>query len=66
MNKFLPALALLATFWAANVLVAQTELKPRQAPSAKVLDKEQWKRLDDSVERGLEWLADATATERVF
>ena len=57
MNRFLPALALLATFWAANVLVAQAELKPRQAPSAKVLDKEQWKRLDNSVERGLEWLA---------
>ena len=56
MNKLLPALALLATFWATNVLFAQAKSKPRRAPSTEVLSEKQWKQVDKSVRRGLQWL----------
>ena len=56
MNKFLQAFVLLATAFAANMLFAQAETEPRSAPDKSVLDPEQWKQLDQSVERGLEWL----------
>lgn len=37
--------------------MAQEEEKPRAAPETTVLDEQQWKRLDQSVDRGLVWLA---------
>ena len=49
-------LFLIASTFSANVLFAQAEKKPRPAPDPHVLDKDQWKRLDASIERGLEWL----------
>ena len=39
-----------------SVSLAQEEPQPRSAPNANVLDAEQWKQVDTSVERGLEWL----------
>ena len=40
-----------------NMLFAQAESEPPLAPNLPVLNDEQLKRLDTSVERGLEWLA---------
>ena len=57
MNVFPAAIILLATIASSSTLLAQAELEPRQAPSTKVLTKEQWKQVDESVKRGLQWLA---------
>ena len=56
MNRVTLLTFLLATAFSCNSLLAQAETEPRTAPSPRVLDKEQWKQLDDSIERGLEWL----------
>ena len=40
----------------ATDVVAQEESEPLAAPEASVLDKEQWKRLDSSLEKALQWL----------
>ena len=50
-------LLLFASVFSSNVLLAQTETKPRPAPNPRVLDQEQWKQVDDSIKRGLEWLS---------
>ena len=55
MNLTLSILAWLVILLSNDGLFAQTE--PRSAPDARVLDKEKWKQVDDSVGRGLIWLA---------
>ena len=57
MSIFQAAFILLTTIVSVSTMLAQDELKPRQAPSRKVLTEKQWKQLDESVERGLKWLA---------
>ena len=47
----------LAAFLSSHQLYAQVESEPRLTPNFRVLDDEQLKRLDNSVERGLAWLA---------
>ena len=47
---------LIALALTTDAAIAQTEIEPRSAPKASVLDDQQWKQLDASVERGLEWL----------
>jgi len=56
MNKFLIALLLSAPNLTVDV-AAQEKPKPRAVADAGVLDAEQWKQVDDSVQRGLKWLA---------
>jgi len=57
MNKFLTAIFLSVSALATHTSVAQEKPAPRSAPGTSVLDKEQWMQLDDSVARGLQWLA---------
>ena len=57
MHVFLAAFILLATIAPASFVVAQTKLKTRRTPSRKMLTEEKWKQLDESVERGIAWLA---------
>ena len=57
MNFPLLSLVWFAGFFSANTIFAQADTEPRSAPDASVLDKEQWNQLDESVERGLTWLA---------
>lgn len=56
MSKLQLALFLILTALSTNVLFAQAKTEPLSAPNASVLDKAQWKQLDDSVKRGLQWL----------
>jgi len=56
MNKFLTAILLSLSLFTTDALVAQDKPSPLAAPDASVLSKEQWKQLDDSIKRGLEWL----------
>jgi len=56
MNRFFIPLFLLVAAVTTIEAVAQEEPQPFAAPDASVLDKEQWKQVDDSVKRGLEWL----------
>ena len=55
--------SLLATIISVGTMMAQEKLEPRepreprQAPSRKVLTEKRWMQLDESVERGLRWLA---------
>ena len=51
------ALVLCLAIFSASSLLAQEEEKPRAAPDTKVLDDQQWKQLDASVQRALKWLA---------
>ena len=57
MKQPLLATAFFTAIFSANILLAQAGLKPRQAPSTEVLTEKQWKQLDQSVGRGLQWLA---------
>ena len=57
MKLFLPAMVFISAVFSADLLYAQDEAKPRQPPSTKVLTKDQWKQVDDSVGRGINWLA---------
>ena len=57
MSVFQATFILLATIVSTSTVLAQTGLETREAPSAKVLTKKQWKQLDESVGRGLQWLA---------
>ena len=57
MSFFQAVFILLATIASASNVLAQTESKPRQAPSRKVLTEKQWKQLDEAVGRGLKFLA---------
>ena len=56
MRFFQAAFIFLTTIVSASTVLAQTESKPRQAPSRKVLTEKQWKQVDESVDRGLAWL----------
>ena len=56
MNRLPLAFVMILNAFSTNVLFAQAETEPRSAPNASVLDEEQWKQLDHSVKRGLEWL----------
>ena len=49
-------LFLIALAVSSNALFAQTATKPRPAPNPRVLSEKQWEQLDDSIDRGLEWL----------
>ena len=57
MNLTLSILTWLVVFLSSNALFAQAEAEPLSAPDSRLLDKAKWKQLDDSVERGLKWLA---------
>ena len=57
MNFKLSILFGLTALLPTNMLFAQAESEPPLAPNLPVLNDEQLKRLDTSVERGLEWLA---------
>ena len=57
MSVFRAAFFLLTTIVSASTLSAQPALEARPAPSRDVLTEKQWKQLDDSVGRGLKWLA---------
>ena len=56
MSAFQTSLILLATIVSASPVLAQAELETREAPNAKILTEKQWKQVDDSVGRGLQWL----------
>ena len=54
----LPASILLVLFsFVTGSLLAQVETETASPPDSKLLNKQQWKNIDDSVVRGLEWLA---------
>ena len=57
MRLFLPTLVLIAAISAASTVLAQAKPETRHAPSRKVLTEKKWKQVDESVERGLQWLA---------
>ena len=66
MSVFQTTFILLTVFFSANTVFAQTELEPRRAPTTKVLSEKQWKQVDDSVERGLKWLATQQQPDGAF
>lgn len=57
MSRILSSLVLCAAFLSTGVLLAQDDSTPRAAPDASVLSDKQWEQLDQSVKRGLQWLA---------
>lgn len=57
MSALRAALVLIVTICSVSRLFAQAEVEPREAPDASVLNEEQWKQLDASVDSGLAWLA---------
>ena len=57
MNLTLSILIWLNVVLSANILFAQAETEPLSAPDSRLLNKEKWKQVDDSVKRGLAWLA---------
>ena len=64
MRMIQSTIVLLALIFWAGALLAQEEAKPpadepkpRAAPDSKILDEQEWKQLDQSVERALSWLA---------
>ena len=57
MSIFQATCILLATIVSTSTVSAQTEVEPRRVPSTKVLTEEQWKQLDESVGKGLKYLA---------
>ena len=57
MSAFQATFILLTTIVSANTVLAQVESEPRKPPSRKVLQEEQWKQIDDSVGRGLKYIA---------
>ena len=57
MSVFQAIFILLTTIALTGTGLAQAKPEPRKPPSTKVLTKEQWKQLDESVGRGLKWLA---------
>ena len=56
MNKIPLIILVLAAAFVSNNLFAQAQTERRATPDDSVLTKEQWKQLDASVKRGLEWL----------
>ena len=58
MSNFRSIVVLFLAIFYADVLFAQEEAtEARSAPDTKVLDAAQWKQLDESIQRGLQWLA---------
>ena len=57
MRKIQATIVLCAAIFSANVLLAQDEATPSTEPDTEVLDQQQWKQLDESVQRALQWLA---------
>ena len=58
MSNFRSIVVLFLAIFYADVLFAQEEAtEARSAPDPKVLDAAQWKQLDESMQRGLQWLA---------
>ena len=57
MNRLQLILSLVAAAFFNSVLCAQNDPELRPAPNPQMLDKDQWKQLDDSVGRALQWLA---------
>ena len=57
MSVFQATFILLSTIVSATTALAQAELETREAPNTKILTEEQWKQVDESVGRGLQWLA---------
>ena len=68
MGPFRASVILLAVIFLAQPALAQTALEkePRRAPSTDVLTAEQWKQLDESVERALEWLVTKQKSDGSF
>ena len=57
MRRIQVTIVLCAIVFSNSLLLAQEEATPHPAADTKVLDEQQWKELDQSVERGLKWLA---------
>ena len=57
MRRLLGTLVLCSTIFSAAVVLAQDKPAPRAAPDTSILEPAQWKRLDESVQKGLKWLA---------
>lgn len=57
MSPFQATFIFLATIVSVSTVLAQAELETRPAPNAKILTEERWKQVDESVGRGLQWLA---------
>ena len=57
MSVFKAAVILLIAILPASNALVQVEPETRQAPNAKILTEKQWKQVDETVERGLQWLA---------
>ena len=57
MNIVKATVILLTTILASSTAFAQAKPNARPAPNTKVLTKKQWEQLDESVGRGLKWLA---------
>ena len=56
MNRFPLVIAFVTAIFSANLLLAQAPEETRRAPSTNVLSENQWKQVDKSVRRGLQWL----------
>lgn len=66
MSRFLLGFVMLLAALSTNALFAQAETERLPAPSVRVLDKAQWKQIDDSVRRGLEWLISQQKEDGAF
>ena len=66
LNRILGTLVLCAAVFSTSVLLAQEEATPLAAPDTNVLDQEQWEQLDESLQRGLKWLADQQEKDGSF
>ena len=66
MNKIPLIILVLAAAFISNNLFAQAQIERQATPDDSVLTKEQWKQLDASVKRGLEWLITQQADNGSF
>ena len=57
MRLLLSVMVFVAAIFSADLLRAQDKPKPHRTPSTKVLTDKQWEQVDESVGRGLQWLA---------
>ena len=63
MNKCQLVIAFFAAFCWANILSAQTNVKPR---AATILSEQQWEQVDATIDRGLTWLATKQQPDGAF